>query len=108
MEEWNDTNFDTQMTDADTDAAVFFTAVWCPHCRAMRPLLDAPCAAHPDVRFAKVDIDKSPEIAARFRVRSIPQLLFFKKGKMTDRLVGFRGARELDAFIEKQKEPAVL
>ena len=106
MEEWNEGNFDALVGKGD--ALVFFTAVWCPHCRAMHPAMEETRERHGDVRFAKVDIDRSPALAARFRVRSIPQLLFFKDGKMTDRLVGFRNARQVGAFVEEQRETVKL
>jgi thioredoxin 1 len=70
-------------------ALVDFTAVWCPPCRILGPQIDA--LAHElasSVVIAKVDVDEQPDLAARFGVRSIPTLVFFRDGEVVDRHVG--------------------
>ncbi|CUM65524.1 uncharacterized protein PRCAT00003170001 [Priceomyces carsonii] len=69
-----------------------FTAVWCPPCQAVKPVIDQLFAdengSYSKIGFARVDLDSSPDIASRYRVASIPTFIFFEKGKETSRING--------------------
>jgi thioredoxin 1 len=52
------------------------------------------------VRIGKVDLDENPKVGARFGVRSIPTLLFFKDGKLVDQLVGANPKMVMQTKIE--------
>lgn len=54
------------------------------------------------VKIAKVDVDESPEIAARFGIRSIPCLILFKNGQEVDRVVGAQSKTQLKSWMENQ------
>lgn len=65
------------------------TAAWCPPCRILSPILEALAADFaPDLTILALDADENPETAARFGVRSLPTLLFFRDGVPVDRSVG--------------------
>jgi thioredoxin 2 len=56
-----------------------FWAAWCAPCRAMAPIFEQAAARlEPEVRLAKVDSEATPDLAARFAVRSIPTLLLMR------------------------------
>lgn len=78
-------SFETQVLRSGRAAAVDFYADWCAPCRALAPHIDDLAA---DSNVYKVNIDESPELAARFGVRSIPTVVFFRNGAETRRLVG--------------------
>ena len=78
---------------------VDFWATWCGPCRMLSPLLDEVEAEMEDkVEVVKVNVDDADEIAMRFRIMSIPTLLFFKNGQMVDRSVG---AMPKSALVDK-------
>jgi thioredoxin 1 len=86
------------VTDADFGAeveqnkgltVVDFWATWCGPCRMIAPILEQLVDEYAGkVTVAKLDVDANPRAAARFGVRSIPTLLFFKDGKLVDQVIG--------------------
>jgi thioredoxin 1 len=69
---------------------VDFWAVWCGPCRMIAPIMEQIADEYADkgVTVGKLDVDHNPSSAARFGVRSIPSILFFKDGKLVDTVVG--------------------
>ncbi len=68
---------------------VDFWAAWCGPCRAIAPVLEELAEAlEGRVVLLRVNVDESPALAARYRIRSIPTLLSFKEGTLVDRVVG--------------------
>jgi thioredoxin 1 len=64
-------------------------ADWCGPCRMIAPfIIDLASEYSGKVSFGKVDVDQSPGISRQYSVSSIPTLLFFKNGKLVERLVG--------------------
>lgn len=82
---------------------VDFWAPWCGPCKMLAPLFEELNNEIEDVTFIKLNVDENPQMAARYRVASIPTLLAFKNGQVVDQVVGFRPKEELQAFIERNK-----
>ena len=92
------TSFD-ELLQSEKLVIVDFWATWCGPCRMLSPLLDEVEAEMADkIEVVKVNVDDADEIAMRFRIMSIPTLLFFKNGAMVDRSVG---AMPKSALVEK-------
>ena len=92
------TSFD-ELLVSEKLVIVDFWATWCGPCRMLSPLLDEVEAEMEDkVEVVKVNVDDADEIAMRFRIMSIPTLLFFKNGAMVDRSVG---AMPKSALVDK-------
>ena len=89
------TSFDELLADEKL-VIVDFWATWCGPCRMISPLLDEIEAEMPDqVSVVKVNVDDADEIAMRYRIMSIPTLLFFKNGQLVDKTVGAMPKRTL-------------
>lgn len=94
------THFD-ELLQGEKLVIVDFWAVWCGPCRMLSPVLDEVEAEMADqISVVKVNVDDADEVAARFRIMSIPTLLFFKNGQLVDKIVG---AMPKPALVEKIK-----
>ena len=81
--------FDKHVERNDMPLIVDFWAPWCGPCRTMAPIFDrAAKELEPRARFAKVNVDEEPAIAARFGIRGIPTLIAFEKGKVAKQHAG--------------------
>lgn len=78
-----------------------FWATWCGPCRMLSPILDEVEEEMADqISVVKVNVDDADEVAAQYRIMSIPTLLFFKNGELVDKTVG---AMPKPALVEKIK-----
>lgn len=57
-----------------------FWAAWCGPCRTFAPTFERASEAHPDIVFGKVDTEDQQQLAAAFRITSIPTLMAFRDG----------------------------
>ena len=70
-------------------SVVDFSAEWCPPCRLIEPALEQLAAEYASrVDVLTMDADDNPATVARFGVRSLPTVLFFRDGTVVDRVVG--------------------
>lgn len=91
--------FDQHVLASDVPVLVDFYADWCGPCRTLAPTLDQVAAENPQVRVVKVNIDDSPELAARYGVRSVPRLMVFKDGQIAAQQSGVASKSRLTAML---------
>jgi len=93
--------FADEVTRATGPVVVDFYATWCGPCRELAPLLDAAAGSFSDkIKFFKVNVDESPGLAQNFQIEAIPTVLFFKDGKLADRMTGLTTEADLKLKLD--------
>jgi len=107
VKELTDGNWDAEVVKAEGTVLVDFWASWCPPCRMIAPSIEALAGEFKDrAKVGKLNVDDNPEVAARYRITSIPTLLVFRGGQIVDQRVGALPKPEIASLIERQLVPA--
>ncbi len=87
-----------------TPTVIDFFATWCGPCRMVTPILeDLKSDLGEGVRVYKIDVDQNPNLAAQFKVMSVPTLMIFKDGKLQWRQAGVQSKATLKNAIDSIK-----
>ena len=98
--EINETNFKEVIFKYD-NVVVDFWAEWCGPCRMIAPIIDELAKEYAGkVVFAKLNVDEAENIAIEYGISAIPTLMFFKKGKPIDMMVGVHPKSEIKRWID--------
>ena len=89
------------MIQSEQKVLVDFYATWCGPCKMMTPILKKTKAQLGDeVRIIKVDVDKNPQVAAKYQVRGVPTLIAFKSGEIKWRQSGVVSETDLISVLK--------
>ena len=92
-------NFNEEVLNSSKPVLVDFYASWCGPCRMLAPTLDKIASENPKVKVCKIDIDQQPELASEYRIMSVPTLLVFKDGEVTDSALGVQPEKKILAML---------
>jgi thioredoxin 2 len=94
------TSFDALVAESSVPVVVDFWAPWCGPCRSMAPELEKVARRLAGgALVVKVNTDAEPELAARFRIQSIPTIAVFRNGREMTRVAGARPAAEIETLV---------
>ncbi len=97
---FDDDNFESEVLQADVPVLVDFWAEWCGPCLMLSPVIDDLADTYTGkVKIGKLDIDKSPQIAARFGVQNIPTVVLFENGDVAEKIVGAKPKKEYESIL---------
>ena len=85
----NEKNFAEEVLKSDVPVLVDFWAEWCMPCKMLAPVIEELSSeANGTYKVAKVNVDEAPSLAAQYEVMSIPTVLVFRNGQITNKSIG--------------------
>ncbi|SHK34190.1 thioredoxin [Anaerocolumna jejuensis DSM 15929] len=101
---FTDDNFEQEVLQSQVPVLVDFYADWCGPCKMMAPVIEEIAAEYEGtVKVGQLNVDEAPNISSKYRVMSIPTLLFIKDGQVVDTVIGAVPKAQLTDKIEKIK-----
>lgn len=88
-------NFQKEVLQSEKPVLLDFFAPWCGPCRMLSPILDEIAQERPDVKVIKVNVDEEQELAAQYRVVSIPSLFIISNGEVVSQTLGAKPKHQL-------------
>lgn len=94
-------NFEAEVVNSEIPVLVDFWAAWCGPCQMLLPVIEGLAEEVTSAKICKVNVDEEPELAARFRVMTIPTLLVFKGGEVVANSVGVKSKAAILELLSK-------
>ncbi len=101
VRELDQDTFDREVLRSERPVLVDFWADWCQPCHMLAPTVRALAEEYGDrIKVAKVDIDANPDLARAYSITSIPTIVIFKDGQVSERIVGVQPRNEYAAALD--------
>ncbi|MBE5888049.1 MAG: thioredoxin [Lachnospiraceae bacterium] len=97
---FNTESFEKEVLNGTGIAMVDFYADWCGPCKMLAPTIEEIASDRTDILVGKINVDETPDLAAKYGVMSIPTVIVFKDGVEVARSVGFKSKPELLGMLE--------
>lgn len=92
-------NFEKEVLMEKKPVLVDFWAAWCTPCKMLSPIVDQVAEERSDIKVCKINIDDEGELAIRYSVMSIPTLILFKNGEISQKSIGLVSKEEILALL---------
>jgi len=101
---FTDEAFEEQVEKEKGLVVIDFYADWCGPCKMVAPIIEELAEEYKDtVKIGKLNVDEAPGYAQKYRVMSIPTIIFMKNGEVLDTIIGLESKEVLKEKIEKYK-----
>lgn len=101
---FTDENFESEALKSELPVLIDFYADWCGPCKMMAPVIEELASEYEGIfKIGKLNVDDAPGIARKYRVMSIPTLLFIKNGEVVETIVGAVPKASLAEKLEQYK-----
>ncbi|CAG8675052.1 5532_t:CDS:2 [Funneliformis mosseae] len=97
----NHDTFDKMVIEAKGPVIVDFYADWCGPCKALTPILEQVVKENKKVDLVKLNTDENPDLAAKYKITSLPTVYAFHNGKSINHFIGVKPLGEIKAFVAK-------
>ena len=95
-------NFDRIVYNSDKPVIVDFWAPWCGPCRMVAPVMEQLAQEYEGKAvIGKVNVDEESDLAAKFKIMSIPTVILFKDGQLIDKIIGARPKSDFANLLDK-------
>lgn len=95
----NTSNFSEEVMKSDKPVLVDFWSPRCGPCRQVVPIVEKIAEEHSDIKVVKVNVDEEMDLARQFKIMSIPTLMVFRDGEVTNKAVGAMPEDQILALI---------
>lgn len=93
-----------ELIASDTPILIDFFAEWCGPCKTLSPTLQQLAyEAGDDLKIVKIDVDRNPKLATKYKISGVPTLMLFKKSELKWRQSGVLSLPQLKSVVEKYK-----
>ncbi len=97
----NDANFEQEVLKYNGPVMVDFWATWCGPCRMLGPVVEELAKEYEGkVKVCKLNTDEGPDTSAKYRITSIPTIIFFKNGEVAAQTVGLQSKSALQEKLD--------
>ena len=95
-------NFKQEVLDSDLPVLIDLWAAWCGPCKMLAPIIsDIAKEYDGKVKVGKINVDEESDLAAQFRVMSIPMVVIVKDGRIVDKSIGYKPKEQITEMIDK-------
>ena len=95
-------NFEAEVVGSGVPVVVDFWAEWCPPCKMLSPVLDRIAERYEGrLKVVKCNFDENHEVAGKYAISSLPNLLFFRDGQVINQATGYMSEDQLATKIDE-------